>query len=241
MQSYSQYGEDLILWEFFGRRPAGFFVEIGANHPTALSNTWFFEQRGWQGLLVEPQPDRCEQLRTARPGSRVVQAALAAPGHCGQAVFKLAAEDMLSSLESRAGIPYVGQITVRVRTLDDVLAEAGNPRIDFISLDVEGTELDVLSGFDLARHRPAVLLVEDHWRTPDVHGHLCAGGYRIVRRTGVNSWYVPHAATAFPATPLGAFKARFLAGYTLGRRNIRDRLKSLLTRGEQDRPDRNHA
>lgn len=234
LESFSQYGEDLILWKFFGGRASGFFIEIGANHPTALSNTWFFEQRGWRGIVIEPIPDNCQKLRAARPGSQVVEAALGAPGQCGQAVFKLAAEDMLSGLESRADVRYTGEITVRVRTLDDVLAEAGNPRVDFISLDVEGTELDVLRGFDLARHRPAVLVVEDHWRKPDVHDHLCAGGYRIVRRTGVNSWYVPADAQMMPATPFGALKAHLQVGYTLMRRGLRSRFKRLISGGGRD-------
>lgn len=203
-RSFSQYGEDLILWEFFGEKSGGFFVEIGANHPTVCSNTCFFEQRGWRGIVVEPMPGHCEKLRAARPASQVVQAALGAPGQCGEAVFKL--------------------------------AEAGNPRVDFISLDVEGTELAVLRGFDLARHRPAVLLVEDHWRKPDEHEHLCAGGYRIVRRTGVNSWHVPPDAQAFPATWLGAFKTRLQVGYTLLRRGLRSRLRRLLAGGRDGNP-----
>jgi len=76
MQSYSQYGEDLILWDYFKGKPDGLFVEIGANHPTALNNTWFFEQRGWRGILIEPLPDRCRELRQLRHRSQIIEAAL---------------------------------------------------------------------------------------------------------------------------------------------------------------------
>ena len=65
------------------------------------------------------------------------------------------------------------------------------PKLDFVSIDVEGLELQVLRGFDLARHRPAVLLIEDHLKQLDVHRHLARHGYRVVKRTGVNNWYVP--------------------------------------------------
>ena len=227
---FSQYGEDLILWEFFRGKVDGFFVDVGANHPTALSNTWFFEQRGWRGILVEPIPERAGQLRAARPASRVVETALGAPEQRGQAVFKLAEEDVLSGLNPSARVKCSGEITVRVVTLDDVLNESGNPRVDFVSIDVEGTELEVLRGFDLARHQPKVLLVEDHWRQP-VHQHLCAHGYKIVRRTGCNSWYVPRAAEVFPGTPAEARRLGFYLWWRLPLRLFRLRLKERLRAG----------
>src|SRR5437660_1012917 len=140
-QSYSQYGEDLILWDYFKGRPDGLFVEIGANHPTALNNTWFFEQRGWRGILIEPLPDRCRELRQLRHRSQIIEAALGAPENRGTAAFKVAAEQALSGLVLKPDIKCLGEITVTLTTLDDVLAAAGNPKIDFITLDVEGTEL----------------------------------------------------------------------------------------------------
>src|SRR5882762_720677 len=151
MQSCSQYGEDLILWDYFKGKPDGLFIEIGANHPTALNNTWLFEQRGWRGILVEPLPDRCRELRQLRHRSQIVEAALGAPENRGTAVFKIAAEHTLSGLVLKSDIRCLDTITVALTTLDDVLATAGNPRIDFITVDVEGTELDVLRGFNLER------------------------------------------------------------------------------------------
>jgi hypothetical protein len=95
---------------------------------------------------------------------------------------------------------------VEVRTLDDVLADAGSPEIDFMSLDVEGFELQVLRGFDLARHRPAMLLVEDHLENLLVHRHLARHGYRVVKRTGENNWYVPKRLPFHMTTRLERFK-----------------------------------
>jgi hypothetical protein len=86
---------------------------------------------------------------------------------------------------------YIDKEMVKMMTLDALLAEAGNPRIDFISIDVEGTQLDVLRGFELRRHRPALLLLEDHLHNLKVHRHVRKQGYRLVKRTGLNNWYVP--------------------------------------------------
>jgi FkbM family methyltransferase len=195
MQSYSQFGEDLILWRHFGAKKDGYFVEIGANHPTEGSQTWLFEEQGWRGLLVEPIAASCQSLKEHRPGSRIFQCALAAPEQRGKAQFQVAAEgSVYSGLALNEGFTVEHVEEVTVRTLDDVLAEAGNPKIDLLSIDVEGVELQVLRGFSLERHRPAVLLLEDHLQKLDVHRHVVNHGYRLVKRTGCNNWYVPRGA-----------------------------------------------
>jgi len=88
-------------------------------------------------------------------------------------------------------------ITVPVRTLDDILTEAGAPdSVDFLSIDVEGHEIDVLDGFTLSRWQPRLLLIEDHIASLDVHRYLTRHGYRWIRRTGLNGWYVPERSAA---------------------------------------------
>jgi FkbM family methyltransferase len=191
MNSYSQFGEDLLLWEYFGAKTNGFFLEAGANHPTKYSQTWLFEQHGWKGILVEPIAKRCEMLRQQRPGSRVFQCALGAPEQHGRAQINVAAgNDGLSGLVVNDNVIVERTEEVEVRTLDEVLREAGNPKLDLVSIDVEGFELQVLRGFDLARHSPTALLVEDHLQCLGVHRHLVRHGYRVVKRTGINNWYV---------------------------------------------------
>jgi Methyltransferase FkbM domain len=81
---------------------------------------------------------------------------------------------------------------VQVVTLDDILAQADNPRIDFLSIDVEGNDLQVLRGFDIQRHRPQLIIIEDDYRSRlRIYSHLKQQGYRLVKRTGSNNWYVP--------------------------------------------------
>jgi FkbM family methyltransferase len=197
---YSQWGEDLAIWEFFLRAPDGFFIEVGANEPSNLSQTFLLEQKGWKGILVEPQPACCERLRQRRPRSTVVQAACGPPAQKGKALFRIASHNDRSSLagfEPDEDVEFTGTIEVDLVTLDEVLERAGNPRVDFLSIDVEGGELEVLSGFSLARHAPALVLVEDHVETLRLHSYMKSRGYKLVRRTGSNNWYVP-ASTPFP-------------------------------------------
>src|SRR5437763_7698344 len=95
-------------------------------------------------------------------------------------------------------------IDVPVRTLDDILFEARAPLgFDFLSIDVEGHELEVLSGFDLARWRPRLVLLEDHVGNLNKHRFLRAAGYRLLRRLGNNGWYVPRGGAISEAPHAG--------------------------------------
>jgi hypothetical protein len=88
-------------------------------------------------------------------------------------------------------------IAVPTRTLDSVLEEAQAPApIDLLSVDVEGHELEVLSGFDFQRWQPLLLLIEDHVGTLQTHRFLKARGYRLIRRFGNNGWYVSSESKA---------------------------------------------
>jgi len=185
--------ESELVWQFFAGRTDGFFVDIGANDPHRGSQTWFLEERGWRGILIEPQARLCERLRQVRPKSQVFQVACGAPGAPSEMPFFTAATPGHSGLVKNlvdAGTTYVGTEKVKVMTLDAILAEAGNPPIDFVTMDVEGTQFDVLRGFSLQRHRPKLLLVEDHLYDLKTHRYLGRAGYKLVKRTGLNNWYV---------------------------------------------------
>ena len=94
--------EKELVWKFFGRKPDGVFVEVGANDPVAGSQTWLLEQNGWRGVLVEPQASLCEKLRPARPRSQVFQVACSCPGSEGEADLILTEYDGNATLEAAA-------------------------------------------------------------------------------------------------------------------------------------------
>ena len=124
-----------------------------------------------------------------------------------------------------------------MRTLDEILEQAGAPTpIDFVSIDVEGHEVEVLSGFDLARWRPRLLLVEDHVTNLATHRYLTRAGYRLIRRTGPNGWYVPQDAA--PRVGLGWWQIARKYYFALPIRMLRDRKRRLRDRlRHRRRPD----
>jgi FkbM family methyltransferase len=186
--------EKELVWKFFGQKRDGIFVEVGANDPMAGSQTWLLEQNGWRGVLVEPQASLCEKLRPARPRSQVFQVACSSPGSEGEADLILTEYDGNATLKPQRdshGINYVGAERVRITTLDSVLQAAGVSRMDFVSLDVEGHEIEVMRGFNFEKYKPSLILIEDGVRDLSKHCFLKRRGYKLVKRTTLNNWYVP--------------------------------------------------
>lgn len=204
--------ERRLIRLFFDDKADGLFIEVGANDPKNLSQTWHLEELGWSGILVEPIPALCAALREQRPKSAVVQAACAKPADRGTAEFLVAKHDAQSALsfdklEFRPDIEET--IKVRVMTLDDVISEdpdtQGKP-FDFVSIDVEGAQIDVLRGYSLKQHRPKLLLIEDHMTDLQTHRVIRRRGYRLAKRTGLNNWYVPDGQPFALTTPGERFK-----------------------------------
>jgi FkbM family methyltransferase len=187
--------EDQLVWSFFDNKTTGFFVDVGANHPYNWSQTWLLEKNGWRGILIEPQEAYYELLRQERKNSVVWRAACSSPRKRGEAfLYRPNDNPGVATLQKNADDPdirYDCSEKVQVVTLDEILIKAGRPSIDLLSLDVEGTELEVLEGFDLARYRPKLILIEDKCQSPRKHFYLRRAGYRFTRRTGFNNWYVP--------------------------------------------------
>lgn len=187
---YSQNGEDCLLWELFDG--PGFFVDVGAFDGVHLSNTLSFEEEGWDGICIEAHPEMFELCRRNRK-ARCIHAACVGNRAGTSVAFEVETLGLLSGIrldyadlrrryEGR-GLPFEGTrtISVPVVTLDEVLN--GAPDVDFISIDVEGTEMDVLRGLDLERFRPRAIVVEANHPAEGrrMQNHLRTSGYRLGR------------------------------------------------------------
>lgn len=195
MQTLARFSSDQetrLVAAFFGGTK-GYFVEVGANDPQERSQTWHLERLGWTGVLIEPQPDLAAELRAKRR-AKVFAAACSSPGNAGRQL-PLHVAGPLSSLDRGSMAPGSTPekvIAVPARTLDSILDEAGTPQaFDFLSIDVEGHEIEVLRGFAIDRWRPRLIMIEDHVADLSKHRYLKNAGYRIIRRYENNGWYVP--------------------------------------------------
>ena len=215
----AQNGEDRWLDAYFGGKRGGFYVEVGAYDGSHLSNTYHFESIGWTGVLIEPDPDMAAQCRLNRPGSRTVACAVVGPRDGGEIVFYRVAEGQVYSTthpspSHRERLDKMGfkweAIRVPARTLDSILAEVAPARIDFVSIDVEGGELQVLGGFDIRRWKPAIVIVETNARRrdPAVRDYFVGHGYAYCHSIDVNDFYAPLARGAIAVRVVDA--ARYL-------------------------------
>jgi FkbM family methyltransferase len=214
--SYAQNLEDYHLDLLFAGQDTGTYVDVGGGHPVADNVSFWFYLAGWHGLVVEPQQALADIYAHVRPRDRAVSC-LAGRAE-GEAEFHVV--DRLHGFsttvrEHAAGTGQFGTgfttIVKPVRTLAALIAETGLTTIDFLKIDVEGAEADVLAGMDFARWRPRVVLVEavapgsmaEAWSTwePD----LLARGYRFAFFDRLNRFYVAEEAkdlaARFPAEP----------------------------------------
>lgn len=166
-EAYSQDGEDLILDRLLGGQVAGTFVDVGAHHPVRFSNTYLFYRRGWRGINVDAQPGSMLPFRQLRPQDINVEVGVGS--QTGSFPYFRFDEPALNTFDpaeaERKNVePYhlVEVVDVPVLRLDQLLSEHLGPgkAVDFLSVDVEGRDLDVLRSNDWSRFRPRFILAE---------------------------------------------------------------------------------
>lgn len=208
VEAYEENQEKELIRAYFNNRQGGVFVEVGANEPIRPSSqSWHLEnQLNWTGILIEPEPELAEKARQTRPGSVVCQCACTSPdktGHLSLYIPVRNGQPIVSHAAVEKNIDVHNysehhEVRVPARSLNDILEENQIDRIDFLSIDVEGAELDVLKGFDLEKYRPALILLEDKHVALTKHRYLKKRGYKLVKRTKQNCWYIPKGAKGPP-------------------------------------------
>ena len=187
---YGQYGEDIKISELFkNKKEPGFFVEVGAMEGIRFSNTYLFEKKGWKGICIEPHPFYFNLLEKNRRGSICVHAA-AGKEDKDTTTFYSNFRGSMSTLDkelegffrSHYGRFFGGfkEIEVPLITLNSILEKNHiGGAIDILSIDTEGTETDVLRGFDFEKFSPRVVIAEISIRKEPVMEYLKNQGYTL--------------------------------------------------------------
>ncbi|MCK6436563.1 FkbM family methyltransferase [Rivihabitans pingtungensis] len=213
--SYAQNGEDVMLMRALKHVEHGFYIDVGANHPSDDSVTKAFYDLGWHGLNIEPLDEHIAQLRAER--LRDINLQLAVGASVGEITLYNTEVRGLATASAEVAERHASQglathaSVVPMRPLSDICAEyAAGREIHFLKIDVEGFETDVLKGMDFQRFRPWVVLVEatlpnSQQINADWEPMIVGAGYRWVYFDGLNRYYVAdeHAglADAFRAPP----------------------------------------
>lgn len=203
MVSYAGNREDVMLRRLFPEESSGFYVDVGAGHPLQFSVTKHFYDRGWRGINVEPAPRQFAELEKDRTEDVNLNVALSdtegtvtfyefPPEYSGWATASK--EEAMRHLEED-GVSFTER-RVPVTTLAAVCEEHVTREIDFLSIDVEGLEQQVLQGADFTRWRPRVCVIEATVPATNIPTHdqweklLLDADYKFAYFDGLNRFYV---------------------------------------------------
>jgi FkbM family methyltransferase len=165
--SYAQDGEDLIIERIFEGKKSGFYVDVGAHHPFRFSNTYRFYRQGWYGLNFDPVPGFANFFARHRPRDIAIEIGVGEiDSHMTYYQFNEPALNTFSLqeviLKNKPPYSLVSSIEISVRPLTDLFDQflPEGQHIDFMTIDAEGLDLEVLLSNNWEKYRPSLLVVE---------------------------------------------------------------------------------
>lgn len=202
--SYSQQGEDLALQRIFEGVARGFYVDIGAFHPKQYSNTLNFYNKGWKGLNVEPNKNNFLHFSSMRPNDINVNCGIGTSKD-SMTYYEFSSPELNTFNQAhkehwqrQQGFNLVGESQVVIQTLKDLLDQnlPAGTNIDFLTIDVEGQDLDVLKSNEWEIYRPRIIVVEESFyelsslESSEIYKFLRTKHYRLISITGGSTFYL---------------------------------------------------
>lgn len=197
---YSQNKEDLILASVFKDKKKGFYVDVGANHPTYDSVTKYFYEKGWNGMNIEPIRSFYSLLQLDRPRDININSGISDENGTlhlreysseageGMSTFSEELKQTYSTNKHWATTVF-SDYEVKVQKLSQIFSENNISSIDFMKIDVEGLEYQVLRSNDWKKHRPHVICIESNHIVEDWRPILKEESYKLFFEDGLNNYY----------------------------------------------------
>ena len=206
--SYAQCGEDLIidfLFEILNiQNPT--YIDVGAHHPFYLSNTAIFYEKGSHGICIEPDPTLFKEIKKYRKNDICLNIGIGFKNDVEEVDFYIMSSPTLNTFSKEAAenyISYGNQKIVETKkiplyNINTIIQKYCKTVPNFISLDVEGLDLDILHSFDFLQYRPEVFCIETLTYTEDnnevkiteIIDYMIAQGYKIYSDTYINTIFV---------------------------------------------------
>ncbi len=197
VKSYSQEGEDLILNRILGEKKAGFYIDVGAHHPMRFSNTFFFYKRGWRGINIEARPGSKKLFDKIRSRDINVEVPISSEAKIlkyymfNEPALNGFSEEIVNSRNGLRDYKIIKVIDLHTKTLKRILDihMNKNQHIDFMTIDVEGLDYDVLLSNDWGKYIPSIILIEDgkfnlhSMEKSKVYNYLIKKDYSLIAKT----------------------------------------------------------
>lgn len=202
--SFSQEGEDVILERIFENRSNGYYVDVGAHHPQRFSNTYLFYLKGWRGINIDAMPESMIAFNKLRPEDINVEVAIANVSE--PLTYHMFNEPALNSFSyqistQRDELPnykITDKRKINTKALSEILDEylPEGQDVDFLSIDVEGLDHQVLLSNDWSKYKFKIILIEELSIPFDeipqkskIYCLLKQQGYELFARTFNTSFY----------------------------------------------------
>ena len=206
-KTYSMYGEDLFINNYFKNKKNGIYLDVGAYHPLDGNNTYLlYKKKNWHGINIDVNPLSVELFQKARKFDVNINTAVSNKKGFVTLYFRKKI-NMLNTLSKKiARIHFRNgfkEKIIKSNTLDNILDQTRykNKKIDFFNLDVEGHELDILESLNFKKYQPTLICVEihnheemynnntDYMKRNPVNNLLLKNGYSIVWNHGFSYVY----------------------------------------------------
>lgn len=202
--SYSFEGEDIVLNNIFEGQKKGFYVDIGANHPSKFSNTYLFYKKGWRGINIDATPGSMKLFNIFR--KRDINLEVPVSNNKEPLKYYIFDEPGINSFSEQISIErekitnykIIKTIELKpcsIKTIMDMHLPK-NTAIDFMSVDVEGFDFNVLQSNDWNKYKPRVIVVEQMLgscksiKESEIYNFLKNLQYALVNKTGNSCFYI---------------------------------------------------
>ena len=197
LKSYSQEGEDMILRRLFEKQKTGFYVDVGANHPKRFSNTFFFYKKGWRGINIDAMPNSMILFNKIRARDINLEVPVSDKKEklkyymFNEPALNGFSKDLTEKRDGKDNYKIISEKNMATSTLEEILEKylPYGQEIDFMSIDVEGLDLQVLKSNNWKKFRPKFVLVEvlgssiKDIANSEEYKYLAGFGYEIFAKT----------------------------------------------------------
>lgn len=208
--SYAQCGEDLVLQYLFMTLGIDrvLYLDVGAHHPSYLSNTYLFYQNGGRGVCVEPDPALHKEFLGKRPRDTHLNCGVGIA--TGEADFFIMSTSTLNTFSRKEAERYqsygkqriLRTIRMELKTINEIISQNFEKAPNLVSLDVEGLDFAIMQNFDFSSHRPQVFCLEtltytenkSERKLTEIIDLMHANGYMTYADTYINTIFVDSAA-----------------------------------------------
>lgn len=188
--------QDMYAYLYFKGKKNGFFVDIGAYDGVAISNTYALEKIGWNGICVEPIPEIYQRLIKNRDCDCVdiaiyneeeeLEFIQTMGGRSG--AIKNMSKDMIAAAKDEG---IVKNLPIKTKTFNKLMEKYDIEYIDFLSIDVEGSEMYVLSSIDFNKYKFGLITIEKNHETNQAKTLLIENGYKVFLDLGPDIFFIP--------------------------------------------------